>query len=128
MFEHRAQALLPLNRFVRRMLKFLLIGMTIDALVVLVGAIGFHVTLGTTWLDAFIDGAMVVTGNGPRHAVTTASGKFFLMFYALTGCTIYIIVVALVLTPALHRLLHVLHLRAPQDPDSSERPAHRRTR
>lgn len=116
MFEPHTEPLLSTSRFVRRMLTFLGIGATADAVIVLVGAGVFRLTDGLPWLDAFVDAAMVVTGNGPRHPIISSPGKVFLIFYALAGGTTYIIVAAIVLAPALHRLLHVLHLRAPDDP------------
>jgi hypothetical protein len=97
------------------MLRFLMIGTSADLLVAFVGATGFHLTMGLAWLDAFVDAAMVMTGNGPRHQATGGAAKVFLSTYALAGGTAYVIVVALILAPALHRLLHIFHLRAPED-------------
>ena len=116
MFEPHTEPLLSQARFVRRMLTFLIIGAAADVLLVLVGALGFRLTEGLAWLDALVDAAMVVTGNGPRHLIHTPPGKVFLALYALAGGTTYIVVVAMVLAPALHRLLHALHMRAPEDP------------
>lgn len=115
-FEHHTEPLLPRRHFVRRMLKFLFIGSVIDAGVVLLGAVGFRRLEGLAWLDACLDAALVMTGNGPRAPVLTSTGKLFLSVYALAAGIIYVVVVALILAPALHRLLHTLHLRAPEDP------------
>lgn len=116
MFEQHPEPLLSRSRFALRMLKFLFVGGAADALIVCFGAIGFRLTEGFAWQDAFVDAAMVVTGNGPRHPIDTCAGKLFLSLYALAGGTIYIIVVAIVLAPALHRLLHALHVGEPEDP------------
>jgi hypothetical protein len=97
-------------------LKFLFVGVLIDVWVVLVGAVGFRLLEGVAWLDACLDAALVMTGNGPTSPALTSTGKLFLAVYALAGGGIYVVVVALVLAPALHRLLHTLHLRAPDDP------------
>jgi hypothetical protein len=115
MFEPQTDPLLSPSRFVRRMLKFLWIGGATDGVVVGLGAMVFRATEGLGWLDAFVDAAMVVTGNGPRNPIRTVSGRLFLTLYALAGGTTYIIVAAIVLAPALHRLLHAFHVRAPED-------------
>jgi len=114
-FEPRTQPLLSQLAFARRLLNFLIIGICVDAAIVLAGALGFRLTESIGWLDAIVDAAMTVTGNGPRHPILTAGGKVFVTLYALGGGTAYMVVVALVLAPALHRLIHVFHLRAPED-------------
>ncbi len=115
MFEHRTKPLLPPSRFAWRMLFFLLMGGVVDGATVALGAAVFHDTEGVSWMDAFVDAAMVVTGNGPQGRIVTSAGKVFLTVYALVGGVTYIIVAAMILAPALHRLLHVLHLRAPEE-------------
>jgi hypothetical protein len=115
MFEPRLEALLSARRFAGRMVKFILVGAAVDIVVVALGATGFHFMVGLGWLDGLVDAAMVVTGNGPRHMIRDPAGKVFLSIYALVGGTAYIMVVALVLAPAVHRLLHIFHLRAPED-------------
>ncbi|MBS2028222.1 MAG: two pore domain potassium channel family protein [Deltaproteobacteria bacterium] len=114
-FEPHTRPLLSQRAFARRLASFLLVGALIDLAIVLAGALGFRLTGGLGWLDAIVDAAMTITGNGPRHPVATAAGKVFISLYALAGGTGYIIVVAIVLAPALHRLLHVFHVRAPED-------------
>jgi hypothetical protein len=115
MFEPGREALLSARRFARRTLKFILVGAAVDIVVVAVGAAGFHFMVGLGWLDSVVDAAMVATGNGPRHMIPDPAGKVFLSIYALVGGTAYIMVVALVLSPAVHRLLHIFHLRSPED-------------
>jgi hypothetical protein len=116
MFEAHTDPLLSQRRFLARMVRFLVIGTAVDAFITVAGATGFRLLWRLGWLDAFVDAAMVVTGNGPRHTAPGEGGKLFLAFYALIGGTVYIVVVALVLAPAVHRLFHVFHLRAPDDP------------
>jgi len=65
MFEPRTEPLLSQRRFVQRMLKFLAVGVAVDALVVLAGGIAFKLTEGLAWLDAIVDSAMVVTEMAP---------------------------------------------------------------
>lgn len=115
LFEGRDEPLLGRWRFVTRMLLFLAVGVVADALIVWAGAWGFHGLNALDWRAAWVDAALVVTGNGPRHPAHTPSAKDFLGLYALAGGVAHLMVVALVLTPAAHRLLHAFHLRAPDD-------------
>jgi hypothetical protein len=117
MFESHNQPLLSGRRFIERTTRFLLAGAAIDLLMTAVGAFGFRLTVGVHWLDAFVDGALVMTGNGPRHFGPSATAKLFLYLFALFGGTVYVVVVGLILTPAAHRLFHAFHLRGPDDRD-----------
>ncbi len=125
MSEPRDAPLLSWSAFVRRMLLFVLAGLCLDALLVLVGAVGFHAVGVPGWLDAAVDAALVITGNGPRSPLDTAAAKAFLGVFAVAGSSAYFVVVALVLTPALHRLLHALQLRAREDADEAAADAER---
>lgn len=95
------------------MLLFLIVGAALDTLVVSLGALGFRLVNHLPWVDAIVDAAMVVTGNGPRHPTGTLAGKWFLVAYSLVGCTAFVVVIALILAPAIHRLAHSFHLRGP---------------
>lgn len=110
-FEHHSAPLLPPRLFALRLVRFLLVGAGVDGLAIAVGAVLFRTLGGLSWLDATVDAAMVMTGNGPQHPIVESAGKLAMAAYAVAGGTIYLMVAALVLTPALHRLLHVLHLR-----------------
>jgi hypothetical protein len=115
MFEAHGAPLAPQRQFIRRMVKFMLIGASIDLVIATIGATGFRVTAAVPWLDAFLDAALVMSGNGPRVIGNAAPAKLFLFFYALVGGAGYVVVVGLVLSPAVHRLLHAFHLRGPED-------------
>lgn len=101
------------------MLLFLIAGAIIDSLVVSIGTLGFRAVNDLPWIDAIVDAAMVITGNGPSHPMTTLAGKWFLTAYALLGCTVFVMVIALILSPAIHRLAHSFHLRGLNDRQGS---------
>ena len=109
MFESRDQPLLPLARFVGRLAWSLAGAAVIDGLALVIGAIGFRRLEGLTWTDAYVNAALVVTGNGPIARIETDAGKHFLFVYALVGVVVFAAVISTVMAPILHRLLHSFH-------------------
>ena len=115
MFENHHQPLISRRRFARRMIFFLFIACGFDLFAVLAGAIGYHFFEKLDWLDSFVTSAMVITGNGPLKPLETAGGKVFAMFDALFGGIVFVAVVAVLLTPVFHRVLHIFHLEVKED-------------
>jgi hypothetical protein len=114
MFEHRHEPLLPLRRFVPRMAKSFGVAVTIDLVSLAIGGIGFRSFEPLTWTDAFLNAALVLSGNGPIARMQTAGGQAFLLLYAILGVVIFAAVISVVLAPVLHRLLHSLHADVPE--------------
>lgn len=80
-----------------------------------IGMLGYHYLVGLSWLDAMLNAAMLLGGEGPLAPVTTVSGKVFATLYALFSGLLFVTVTALVLTPAFHRILHRFHLETDDD-------------
>ncbi len=114
MFERPHEPLLAKSRFALRVAKFLAAAALIDLAAVALGAVGYRSLEGVSWLDAVVDAAMVMTGNGPINHLRTAAGKLFAVFDALAGQAVYVLVIAMFLAPVVHRLLHSFHLKAPK--------------
>ena len=60
---------------------------------------------------------MARTLSGLPHdtEVHTTGGRVFLVTFALYGRLMFVSIVAIVLAPTLHRVLHALHLEANDD-------------
>ncbi len=97
------------------MAKFLAAALAIDCLAVALGAVGYRTLEGLSWLDSLVNSAMVITGNGPLNELKTPAGRLFAAFDALIGAAVYIIVVAVLLSPLVHRLMHSFHLKTPAE-------------
>jgi len=82
-----------------------------------VGAAGYHYLASLSWLDATLNAAMILTGMGPVNPLTTPAGKVFGIAYALFSGVAFLTMVAMLLAPAAHRLLHRLHLEMHKDDD-----------
>ena len=110
MFENRSQPLLPLEQFIKRMAQTVGIALLLLVASLGIGMAGYHFTDQISWLDAFVNASMILTGMGPVGEIKTTAGKLFASFYALFSGMIFITVVAVTLTPLLHRLLHKFHI------------------
>ena len=64
---------------------------------------------GLPWRDAFLNSAMLLGGMGPVNAPVTDGGKVFAGIYALYAGLLFIFVLALLLAPVVHRILHRFH-------------------
>ena len=106
MFERSHEQLLSRPRFALRMVKFLAAAAVIECLAVALGAVGYRSLEGLGWLDAVANAAMVMTGNGPMNELKTPGGTLFAAVDALIGKAVYVLVVAVLLTPVVHRLPH----------------------
>ncbi|MBK6904631.1 MAG: hypothetical protein IPH04_17965 [Saprospirales bacterium] len=109
-FEHSKKAILPFPQFLLRFLKFamysgLLIGFSIG-----IGIFGYHFYGNISWLDAFYNSSMILTGMGPVDRMTTNAGKWFASFYALYSGIAFLSTVAVFIAPLAHRFLHIFHL------------------
>jgi hypothetical protein len=80
------------------------------ALSLLLGVWGYHTFEGMTYIDAFANAAMILSGMGPLAPMTTSAGKIFAGLYALYSGFALLTVTAVTLAPVVHRFLHQLHL------------------
>ena len=71
---------------------------------------GYHLLEGLSWLDAFLNAAMILGGMGPVSELKTSGGKLFAGCYALYSGIVFLLSVGVVLVPLLHRFLHHFHL------------------
>ncbi len=112
MYEHRSQPLLPLRRFIRRMLRHGLVALFVIVISLFIGIAGYHFTEGLPWLDSLLNASMILGGMGPVNVLHTNGGKLFASFYALFSGIIFLASVAILIAPVAHRFLHRLHLEA----------------
>ena len=74
------------------------------------GMTGYHVFESLSWLDSFLNAAMLLSGMGPLTAPLTDNGKLFAGLYALYSGFVVILVSGMVFAPVVHRTLHRFHL------------------
>jgi len=84
---------------------FAIIGVTLA-----IGMIGYHALEQMSWLDAFHQSALLLSGVGSAIDIRTSAGKLFDGIYALFCGVILLAVTGLMFAPVIHRLLHRFHL------------------
>jgi hypothetical protein len=75
-----------------------------------VGIMGYHHFDKLSWLDAFENAAMILSGMGPMTQSEPDAGKIFAGCYALFSGLAFITSMGVVFAPVLHRFLHKFHL------------------
>jgi len=115
MFERKYEKLLPRRAFLRRVAKYALMSVALVALSLLIGMLGYHQSEGMSWIDAFLNAAMLMGGMGPVNALHTDAGKLFAGIYALYCGMVLLIAVAIFAVPIVHRFLHHFHLESERE-------------
>ena len=106
-FEKRHHPLLDMPAFIRRVLYNLLIGMSVIAISLFGGMVGYREFESMSWTDAFVNAAMILSGMGPVSTLYTESGKIFAGLYALFSGIVFLVVIAIILAPLIHRFFHL---------------------
>ena len=109
MYESKSQPPLARRAFGQRLVAHALLAATLVLGSLGMGMTGYVCTEHLPWLDAFLNASMLLGGMGPVDMPHTEAGKLFAGLYALYAGLIFIVTIALVFTPILHRLLHKLH-------------------
>lgn len=89
-----------------------LIGLSLIAVALFIGMVGYHVTEGMSWVDAFMNAAMILSGMGPAETIITSHGKLFAGFYALFSGLAFVAIIAIMLAPAIHKFFRKIHLES----------------
>ena len=120
-YENRSEPLASLPVFRRRLLKSGLIMAVVIVGSLAVGVLGYHYLAGiTSWVDCLYNASMILGGRGPVNEVHTSTGKIFASFYALYSGVTLLTSVGLLLSPALHRLMHRFHVETESDEEKDE--------
>jgi hypothetical protein len=101
----------PLSRqlFLRRLFHHVLTAAGLMLLSLLIGMAGYHILEHLSWMDAFLNSAMLLGGMGPVDAPKTDAGKLFAGCYALFAGLVFLVTASVMLAPVVHRLLHKFH-------------------
>ena len=110
MYEHRAMPLLPRSVFYTRLARHFCLGVLLLAACLFLGMAGYHFIENLSWVDAFANASMILSGMGPMATLQTNAGKIFAGCYALFSGLAFITITGVVLAPVVHRLLHKFHL------------------
>ena len=75
-----------------------------------IGMLGYRALEHMSWLDAFHQSALLLSGMGPVVDINSTAGKIFDGLYALFCGVILLASTGLMFAPVIHRILHRFHL------------------
>ena len=110
MFEARTQPLLSHRQFAARLARSGAVVLVLVCVSLLIGMLGYHLLEGLSWIDAFLNAAMLLGGMGPVNLPANWGGKLFAGLYALYCGLVVIAAAGVLLAPVAHRILHRFHL------------------
>jgi hypothetical protein len=109
-FEHKRKAIQPYPEFLVRLSLYFIIALLLILFSALIGSLGYHFIGNLTWIDAFYNACMILTGMGPVAEMQTGAAKVFSSFFALYSGIAFLSTIVIFLAPVIHRLMHVFHL------------------
>ncbi len=109
MYESRRQQPLSNAQFLLRLIIHLAVALGLLMVSLAAGMTGYMSLENLSSVDAFLNSAMLLGGMGPVNPPQSVDGKLFAGFYALYAGLVFIVTLALVLTPIVHRLIHLFH-------------------
>jgi len=109
LYEPRHVPPISRRRFARRMLNHFAVASGFVAGSLLIGMAGYAHFEHLAWLDAFLNAAMLLGGMGPVESPQSSGGKLFAGLYALYAGLVFLVAAAILIAPAVHRMLHKFH-------------------
>ncbi|CAN5438147.1 hypothetical protein BH10PSE19_BH10PSE19_21900 [soil metagenome] len=110
MFEKHHQPLISRKVFLLRLVHSILFAICLIAFGLGIGMLGYHHYEKMTWVEAYVNAAMILSGMGPVSTMTTSAGKIFAGSYALFSGLAFIVIVGMIFGPIVHRWFHKFHL------------------
>ena len=108
-YEHISQPVAQFPDYLRRQLRSIGIGAVFICVALYAGMLGYHYLVGLSWIDAYENAAMILSGMGPLAAPATTAGKLFAGSYALFSGIAVLAIAGVIAAPLVHRFLHRLH-------------------
>ena len=90
-------------------------GFILIAIALFAGMIGYHITEKMSWIDAFLNASMILSGMGPAVTLTTNAGKLFAGFYAVFSGLAFIAIIVIMLSPIIHKFFQTIHVETDDD-------------
>lgn len=120
--ERRGDALLSRPKFFGRLALNIMAAGVMVAVSMCVGMLGYHHFESMSWVDAYVNAAMILSGMGPMGELKTDGGKIFAGTYALYSGLTVVFVTGLILAPIAHRIIHKFNLEDGDDKAPEKKP------
>jgi hypothetical protein len=109
-YERRHQKLASPEVFRRRLIRSGVVGSIMVIISLGVGMTGYRFLENLTWLDAFLNASMILSGMGPVTNPATVGGKLFAGIYAIYSGFAVLVIAAVAFAPVIHRVMHRFHI------------------
>ncbi len=109
-YEHKSQPLAKKSVYYKRLLNSFLLSFIFILFSLSLGILGYHEIAGLGWMDSLLNASMILTGMGPVNSMPDNASKLFASIYAIYSGVAFLSSIAVFLSPALHRLMHRLHM------------------
>jgi hypothetical protein len=110
MYEQKHLPLASTRHFIKRLLGHGALASLLMSGSLLLGIMGYHQLEGLSYVDAFVNAAMLMGGMGPVDAMHSDAAKIFAGCYALYCGLVLLVATGILAAPVLHRLLHQFHI------------------
>jgi hypothetical protein len=110
MSERVVKKLLPKKEFFKLVATNLFIAALMTTVALIIGMIGYHHYETMSWVDAYVNASMILSGMGPVSTLATKGGKIFAGSYALFSGLAFIAIMGVVFAPIFRRFFHKMHL------------------
>lgn len=106
MYEKNGNFLAPRAVFIKRLAGNFVIGIFIILCSLSIGMSGYMYFEKMSFVEAYENAAMILSGMGPVDTIKTVEGKIFAGTYALFSGVIFLVVIAIIFAPIFHRFFH----------------------
>lgn len=112
LFEHTSKPLLDTRSFYQRQLKFMVYAFGFLAFCLGIGMVGYHLSTGMDWVSAYHNATMILSGMGEIDHMPSNAAKIFSGSYALFSGVVFLVTIAVMISPLVHRFLHIMHIES----------------
>ena len=84
--------------------------MSILTFSLIIGTVGYKYLAQLSWVDAFLNASMILTGMGPTSPMPNDASKIFASLYAIYSGVTFLTIMAVFFAPIIHRFFHLLHI------------------
>ena len=109
-FERYSKPLLPKSEYRFRVARYTGFTLALLGLSLGIGILGYHFIDDLSWVDSLLNASMILTGMGPVDPMHGDGAKIFASAYSIFSGVAFLSIVAVFLSPMVHRFLHKHHL------------------
>ena len=114
-YERHGEPLAPQRIFLSRVVRAAGLSLALVAATLAAGVIGYHCIAELSWLHAFHQASLLLSGMGPVATDLNPAGRIFESIYALFCGIVLLGASGVLFMPVIHRLLHRFHLENAHD-------------